>query len=67
MKNRFEAVQIFFLIYPDVDLKFLDPVTYEGLIDVSASIILPLFLLHVYVCFAVIVEEPLTERNKENI
>ena len=31
----------------------------------SASIILPLLLLHVYVCFAVIFEEPLVEKNKE--
>ena len=32
----------------------------------SASIILQLLLLHVYVCFAVIFEEPLVEKNKEN-
>ena len=29
----------------------------------SASIILPLLLLHVYVCFAVIFEEPLIKRK----
>ena len=40
-----------------VDLKFLDPVTYECHIDTTASIILPLFLLLVYVCFAVLFEE----------
>ena len=49
------------------DLKFLDPVTYDGLIGINASIILPLFLLCVYVCYAVIAEEPLIERNKEDI
>ena len=45
----------------------LDPVRYEGHIGITASIILPLFLLHVYVCFAVIFEEPLIEKYKENI
>ena len=40
-----------------VDLKFLDPVTYECHIDTTASIILPLFPLLVYVCFAVLFEE----------
>ena len=46
---------------------FLDSDTYEGHIGITASIILPLFLLHFYVCFAVIFEEPVSERNKENI
>ena len=49
-----------------LDLKFLDHVTYEGHVGMSASIILQLLLLHVYVCFAVIFEEPLVEKNKEN-
>ena len=31
---------------------------HEGHIGIAASIILPLLLLHVYVCFAVIFEEP---------
>ena len=49
------------------DLKFLDPVSYEGHIGITASIILSLFVLRFYVCFVVIFEEPLSERNKENI
>ena len=49
------------------DLKFLDYVTYEGHVGITASIILSLFLLHVFVCIAVIFEEPLIEKHKENI
>ena len=54
-------------IYQFVDLKLLDPATYEGHIGITASVLLPLSLLHVYVCLVVIFEEPLIERNKENI
>ena len=50
-----------------VDLKLLDPVTYEGHTGITASIILPLFLLRFYACYVVIFEEPLSDRNKENI
>ena len=46
-----------------VGLKFLDLVTSEGHIHFTASIILPLFLLHFYVCFAVTFEAPLSNRN----
>ena len=50
-----------------VELKFLDPVTYEGQTGITASIILPLFLLRFYACYVVIFEEPLSDRNEENI
>ena len=46
--------------------KILRPCYIWGSVGMSASIILPLLLLHVYVCFAVIFEEPLIKRNKEN-
>ena len=46
----------------------LDSVTYDGQTGITASIMLPLFLLHLNnVCFAVMSEKPLIERNKENI
>ena len=54
-------------IWQFLEIKFSDPVTHDGHIVTTSSIILPRFPLYVYVCFVEIFEEPLIETNQETI